>query len=63
MKVKFKKFDQKKYHDDYVKMLKEIGQVFTAKNHPEWSTKKKVEKWLRETRMNADRNFDDILLS
>ncbi len=53
-----KKFDQKKYHEDYVKMLKQVGGTFTAKRHPEWATRKKVEKWLRETRMNAERSFN-----
>ncbi len=39
------------------KALKQAAGVFTAKNHPEWRTKKDVIKWLRETRKNADRTF------
>lgn len=56
------KFDQKKYHDDYVKMLKEIGQVFTAKNHPEWATKAKIIKWVKDSRKQSERNFDDVTM-
>lgn len=32
--------------------------VFTAKNHPEWATKKKVEQWLRNGRLADERHFD-----
>ncbi len=38
-------------------MYKAAG-VFTAKNHPEWATKKKVEQWLRKSRLADDRHFD-----
>lgn len=53
-----KKFDQKKYHDDYVKMLKIVGGTFTAKKHPEWATIEKTEKWLRKSRLADERKFD-----
>jgi len=43
---------------EYKKMLKRVAGTFTAKNHPEWATKKKVEKWLRQSRLNAERHFD-----
>ncbi len=55
MKTKAKKFNV----ENYLKVLHEAAGTFTAKNHPEWATKKKVEKWLLETRMNADRDFSD----
>ena len=31
--------------------------VFTAKNHPEWRTKKDVISWLRTTRKASERHF------
>jgi len=42
----------------YEKALRRVAGTFTAKNHPEWATRAKVEKWLRKTRMNAERRFD-----
>ena len=44
----------------YRKILKRLASkpVFTAENHPEWATPKKVEQWLRKTRMQSNRNFD-----
>lgn len=58
VEVKAKKFNQKQYAADYRAMLKQVAGTFIAKRHPEWATKKKVEKWLRETRMNSERSFD-----
>lgn len=52
-----KKFDQKKYHQDYVKMLGSLKGI-SAKNHPEWATRESVEKWLRESRLADERTFD-----
>ena len=52
-----KKFDQKKYAASYKRMLKNLKGI-SAKDHPEWATRAKVEKWLRQTRMNAERSFD-----
>lgn len=49
-----KQFDSEKFW----KAMRKTAGVFTAKNHPEWATRAKVEKWLRKTRMNAERNFD-----
>lgn len=49
-----KKFDPVAYRA----MLKRVAGTFTAKNHPEWATKKKVEQWLRKSRMEAERTFD-----
>jgi len=37
--------------------LKAAAGVFTAKNHPEWRTKKDVIKWLEKERSAADRTF------
>jgi antitoxin (DNA-binding transcriptional repressor) of toxin-antitoxin stability system len=44
----------------YRKMLKRLASkpIFSAKDHPEWATLKKVDQWLRKTRMNSNRNFD-----
>ena len=56
-----RKINQKKFHKEYMEMLeqiKQVGPVFTAKNHPEWATKAKVIKWVNDGRMQAERNFD-----
>ena len=37
--------------------LKRAAGTFTAKNHPEWATKKKVEQWLSKSRAKDDRTF------
>ncbi len=42
----------------YKAMLKRVAGTFTAKNHPEWATRAKVEKWLRQSRMADERKFD-----
>ncbi len=39
-------------------MLDRVAGVFTVKNHPQWATKAKIEKWLRESRKRDERNFD-----
>lgn len=45
----------------YKAMLKRMfANPISAKDHPEWATKTKVEKWLRTTRKNADRDFSYI---
>ena len=49
-----KKFDA----NSYLRAMKKAAGTFTAKNHPEWATRSKVEKWLRSSRMNDERNFD-----
>lgn len=41
----------------FEKALDRAAGVFTAKNHPEWRTKKDIINWLRETRKNFDRKF------
>lgn len=43
--------------DAFEKSLREAAGVFTAKNHPEWRTKKDVVRWLRKTRSANDRKF------
>jgi|SRR3990167_11442356 len=45
--------------EEYKEMLKRVAGTFTAKNHPEWATRRKVNQWLRKTRLNSNRNFDD----
>ena len=42
----------------YSAMLDRVAGTFTAKNHPEWATKKKVERWLRKSRLADERTFD-----
>ena len=41
----------------YEKVLRKASGVFTAKNHPEWATKKKVVDWVIKSRLTADRTF------
>lgn len=43
--------------ESFEKTLRKAAGVFTAKNHPEWSTKKKVIKWLEKTRLSSNRSF------
>lgn len=45
--------------EEYREMLKKVAGTFTAKNHPEWATRKKVDQWLRKTRLASNRKFDD----
>lgn len=45
----------------YRAMLKKISaNPISAKDHPEWATLTKVNKWLRETRKNSNRDFSYI---
>lgn len=39
------------------KVLKKTAGVFTAKNHPEWRTKRQVIAWVEKTRREADRTL------
>lgn len=50
-----KKWDPKSYRAMLKRML---ANPISAKDHPEWSTMTKVEKWLRQTRMADERMFD-----
>ena len=43
--------------DRFEKALRAAGGVFTAKNHPEWATKKDVIKWLEKERLASERIF------
>ncbi|MBI2085990.1 type II toxin-antitoxin system prevent-host-death family antitoxin [Candidatus Daviesbacteria bacterium] len=43
--------------DRFEKALQSAAGVFTAKNHPEWTTKKDVIKWLEKTRLASERIF------
>ena len=49
-----KKFNTQEFHA----MLERVAGTFTAENHPEWATRAKVEKWLRNSRLADDRNFN-----
>lgn len=48
-----KKFDLKRFQES----LKKAAGVFTAKNHPEWKTKRDVIRWVERERAEADRTF------
>lgn len=39
------------------KALRDARGVFTARNHPEWRTKKDVTSWLRKSRLSDERTF------
>lgn len=39
------------------KALDKAAGVFTAKNHPEWRTKRDVIRWVEQSRKAADRTF------
>jgi antitoxin (DNA-binding transcriptional repressor) of toxin-antitoxin stability system len=41
----------------FKKTLKKTAGTFSAKNHPEWRTKKNVIKWLEKSRQVAERTF------
>lgn len=49
-----KRFDPKAFRSA---MYKAAG-IFTAKNHPEWATRRRVEQWLRKGRLADERTFD-----
>lgn len=49
-----KKFDPIAYE----KALRRVAGTFTAKNHPEWRTKRQVINWVRKSRLEAERSFD-----
>lgn len=48
-----KKFDPKRFWTT----LKRVSGTFTAKNHPEWRTKRDVIRWVQESRKAAERSF------
>lgn len=43
--------------DTYEKILQKAHGVFSAENHPEWSTKQKVSKWVAKNRLSDHRSF------
>lgn len=43
--------------ESFERALRKAAGVFTAKNHPEWRTKKDVIRWLEKTRKESERNF------
>lgn len=43
----------------YRAMLKRmVANPISAKDHPEWATRSKLEKWLRSSRLADERNFN-----
>lgn len=48
-----KKFDSKRFW----KVLKKNSGIFSAKNHPEWRTKRQVIAWVEKGRRDAERTF------
>ncbi|OGD83161.1 hypothetical protein A3A54_01030 [Candidatus Curtissbacteria bacterium RIFCSPLOWO2_01_FULL_39_62] len=49
---------KKKFNPEaFGRALKTAAGVFSAKNHPEWRTKKDVIKWVEQTRKASDRIF------
>lgn len=48
-----KKFDLERFK----KAINRGAGVFTAKNHPEWRTKRDVIRWVERERAKADRTF------
>ena len=41
----------------YERALKKAAGVFSAKNHPEWSTQKDVAEWVQASRLSDERTF------
>jgi hypothetical protein len=41
----------------YEKALRRVAGIFTAKNHPEWRTKKDIVNWLNNSRKADERTF------
>lgn len=41
----------------FKRTLRKVAGTFTAKNHPEWRTKRDVIRWVEEGRKAADRSF------
>ena len=41
----------------FEKALKAATGIFTAENHPEWTTKENIVKWVEQGRAATDRNF------
>lgn len=49
---------EKKFNpESFGRALSRAAGVFTAKNHPEWRTKRDVIRWVEEGRKAADRSF------
>lgn len=43
--------------DRFERVLQSAAGVFTKKNHPEWTDKKDIIKWLEKERLSSDRKF------
>lgn len=49
---------KKKFNPEaFGRALASAAGVFTAKNHPEWRTKRDVIRWVEKSRSEADRTF------
>jgi len=48
-----KRFDP----EAYKAMLDRVAGTFSAKNHPEWRTKRQVIRWVEKSRAAAERTF------
>lgn len=49
---------RKKFNPEvFGRTLRSVAGTFTAKNHPEWKTKKNVIRWVEKSRKLADRSF------
>lgn len=49
-----KKFDPEKFWA----AMKKVAGTISVKDHPEWATPAKINKWLRKTRKESERHFD-----
>jgi len=41
----------------FEKSLRKAAGIFSLENHPEWSTKKRINSWLRKQRLADQRSF------
>ena len=42
----------------FLQAVHDAAGTVSIKNHPEWATRAKLEKWLRGTRLKDERHFD-----
>lgn len=43
--------------DTYEKTLRKAAGIFSAENHPEWSTQRNVSNWVTKNRLSDERAF------
>lgn len=51
-------YKKKKTTQTYSDFLKNFGEVFSVKNHAEWTNDESVTKWMDKTRSMFNRDFD-----